>query len=233
MILSNPVKSFLLVLAILTFCFGCRFCQNPANTNTSPGSESFPEDKSDLPFSTREPDVYQARIVVTSGGTQRVTFVARNGAKRRCGYEAWESGTAVWLRTDKDYLLLPEKKIYMEEGPPGEGPAPSAAVDALTVEWLNIRASSKFQDLGAENGLRKFSAKLDESDVSEVLLFIDEASGLPLRQEYYSISGEGRELVYSFEVRDLKLEAGDDLFTIPGDYRKVSTDEFHARRKTK
>jgi hypothetical protein len=232
MILSNRVKSFLLVLVLLTFCFGCRFWQNLANTNTTPGSEHFPEDKSDLPFSTREPDVYQARIVVTAGGQEQVKFVAKNGAKRRCDYDAGEKGTAIWLRTDKDYLLLPDKKIYAEEEDQGGGnPAPSAAVDSLTVERLNNRLASGFEDLGTENGLRKFRAKLDESAVSEVLLFIDEGSGLPMRQEYYSTGGEGRELVYSFEVRDLRLEAGDDLFTIPKDYRKVTLDEFRRQKK--
>lgn len=233
MILSNRVKSFLLVLVLLTFCFGCRFWQNLSNTSTSPGTEHFPEDKSDLPFSTREPDVYQARIVVTTGSYEQVKFVAKNGAKRRCDYEAGES-TAVSLRTDKDYVLLPGKKIYAEEEEQAGGNyVPPAAIESLTVESLTNRLGSKFEDLGTENGLRKFRAKLDESAGSEVLLFIDEASGLPMRQEYYSTSGEGRELVYSYEVRDLKLEAADDLFTIPKDYRKVSIGELRDARKTK
>lgn len=233
MILSNPVKSFLLALAILTFCFGCRFCQNPANTNTSPGSQGFPEDKSDLPFSTREPEVYQARIVVTAGGVERVTFVAKNGKLRRCEYNFGEKDTAVWLMADREYLLLPGKKIYAEQPPPAQDAQLSAGLDSLTVEWLNIRAASKFDDLGTENGLRKFSARLNDSEASEILLFIDEASGLPVRQEFYSISGERRDLLYSLQLQDLRLEAGDELFKIPGDYRKVSIEEFSGARKTR
>jgi hypothetical protein len=233
MILSNRVKSFLLVLVLLTFCFGCRFWQNPANTNTSPGSVAFPEDKSALPFSTREPDIYQARIVVTAGGVQRVTFAAKNGAKRRSEYNFGEKGAAVWLRTDKDYLLNPDKKIFTEQAGPDRNTATSEGLDALTVEWLNIKAVSSFEDLGTENGLKKFSAKLNESDASDVLLFIDEASGLPVKQEYYSINGDQRDLLYSVELQDLRLEAGDDLFTIPKDYRKVSIEEFRAARMTK
>jgi hypothetical protein len=233
MILSNRVNSFLLVLVLLTFCFGCRFWQNLANTNTSPGSEYFPEDKSGLPFNTREPDVYQARIVVASGGTQRITFVAKNGAKHRRDYNFGEKGAAAWVRTDKDYLLLPDKKIFTEQPAPARNAAPSEGLDSLTVEWLNIKAVSKFEDLGTENGLKKFSAKLNESDATEVLLFIDEASGLMVKQEFYSINGDQRDLLYSVELQDLRLEAGDDLFTIPKDYRKVSMDEFRDARKTK
>jgi hypothetical protein len=233
MILSNRVKSFLPVLVLLTFCFGCRFWQNLANTNTSPGSVAFPEDKSALPFSTREPDIYQARIVVTAGGVQRVTFVAKNDQQRRSEYNFGEKGAAVWLRTDKDYLLNPDKKIFTEQAGPIRNTATSEGLDALTVEWLNIKAVSRFEDLGSENGLKKFSAKLNESDASEVLLFIDEASGLPVKQEYYSINGDQRDLLYSIELQDLRLEAGDDLFTIPKDYRKVSIEEFRGARATK
>jgi hypothetical protein len=231
MILSNRVKSFLLVLVLLTFCFGCRFWQNLANTNTSSQSGAFPEDKSDLPFSTREPDVYRARIVVTAGGVQRVTFAAKNYQQRRSEYNFGEKGAAVWLRTDKDYLLIPDKKIFTEQAGPARNTATPEGIDALTVEWLNIKAVSKFRDLGTENGLKKFSAKLNESDASEVLLYIDEASGLPVKQEYYSINGDQRELMYSIELQDLRLEAGDDLFTIPKDYRKVTLEEFRRQEK--
>jgi hypothetical protein len=230
MILSNRVKSFLLVLALLTFCFGCRFWQNLANTNTSSQSGAFPEDKGDLPFSTREPDIYQARIVVTAGGVKRVTLVAKNDQQRRSEYNFGEKGAAVWLRTDKNYLALPDKKIFTEQAPPA-GFTSSEGLDSLTVEWLNIKAVSKFEDLGTENGLRKFSAKLNESDSSEVFIFIDEASGLPVKQEYYSINGGQRDLLYSIELQDLRLEAGDELFTIPKDYRKVSIEEFRRQEK--
>lgn len=233
MILSNPVKSFLLALAILTFCFGCRFWQNPANTNTSPGSEGIPEDKSDLPFSTREPDVYQARIVVTAGGVERVTFVAKNGKLRRCDYNVGEKEAATWLMADREYLLLPGKKIYAEQPLPAQDAPLSAGLDSLTAEWLNIKAVSKFEDLGTENGLRKFSARLNDSDTSEILLFIDEASGLIVRQEFYSIGGERRDLLYSLQLQDLRLEAGEDLFKIPEDYRKVSIDQLPGRGKTR
>jgi hypothetical protein len=160
-----------------------------------------------------------------------VTFVAKNGAKRRTEYNFGEKGAAAWLRTDKDHLLLPDKKIFTEQAGPARNTAASEGLDALTVEWLNIKAVSKFEDLGTENGLKKFSAKLNESEASEVMLFIDEASGLPIKQEYYSINGDQRDLMYSIELQDLRFEAGDDLFTIPKDYRKATLDEFRRQEK--
>lgn len=231
MILSNPVKSFLLALVFLTLCFGCRFWQNADNTNTSPGTGSFAEDKSDLPFQTLEPDIYQAEIVVTALGNQRVTFVAKNGAKRRIEYDFGEKNASVWLQTDKGYLLLPGKKIYAEQGGAGSSAEPSALVDSLTVEWLNIKPGAKFESLGTENKQKKYSAKLNESGASEVILFVDEATNLPVKQEYYSINGEQRELLYLVELRNLRLEAGDELFAIPKDLKKVPADELRKSLK--
>ena len=109
---------------------------------------------------------------------------------------------------------------------PVRNTALSEGLDSLTVEWLNIKSVSTFEELGTENGLKKFSAKLNESDASAALLWIDDASGLAVKQEYYSINGDQRDLLYSVELQDLRLEAGDELFTIPGGYRKVSMAEL-------
>lgn len=230
MILSNPVKYFLLALVFLTFCSGCRFWQNAANTNTSPASGTFTEDKSNLPFATREPDIYQAEIVVTANGEETRTFTARNGAKRRYEYGAGEKGAAVLIKTDKKYLAIPDKKIYAEEAGGAASSSSSAWIEQLTVEWLNVRPDATFLDLGKENGLSKYSVKLNGTDASEIFIYVD-ANGLPVKQEYYSISGEQRDMVYTVELRNLKLEAGDDLFTIPKDLRKVSMDEIRKAMK--
>lgn len=230
MILSNPVKFFLLALVFLTFCSGCRFWQNNTNTNTSPAAGVFSDDKSDLPFTTREPDIYQAEIVVTSGGEETRVFTARNGAKRRYEFEWSEKGTLVSISADKKYLVLPGRKLYSEEASAAGNTSQSAWMEQLTVEWLNLSPGAKFTELGTENGRRKFSAKLDGSDASEIVIFIDD-NGLPVRQEYYSATGDTRDLVYSVELRNLKLEAAADLFTVPKDLRKVSADEIRRAMK--
>jgi hypothetical protein len=233
MILSNPVKSFLLALVSLTLCFGCRFWQDAENTNTSPGGGSFAEDKSDLPFSTREPEIYQAEIVVTAAGTERGTFTARSGAKRRYEYNFGEKTALVWLKTDRNFLLLPDKKIYAEQGTAEDSSSLSALQEQLTTEWLNIKPGAKFESLGTESKLKKYGVKLNESDVSEIVLFVDEANGLPIKQEYYSIAGEQRNLLYSVELRNLKLEAGDELFAVPKDYRQVTVEELRKSLRSK
>jgi outer membrane lipoprotein-sorting protein len=198
-----------------------------------PGGGTFAEDKSDLPFSTQEPEVYQAEIVVTAASVERVTTAARNGARRRYEYDFGEKTAVVWLKTDKSYLLLTDKKMYAEQDL-GEGNSPPPALqEQLTNEWLYVRPGAKFESLGTENKLKKYSARLNESDASEIILFVDEATGLPVKQEYYSVSGDQKDLLYSVELRNLRLEAGDDLFTIPKDYRKVSEDELRKALRSK
>jgi hypothetical protein len=231
MILSNPVKYFLLVLGFLTFCSGCRFCQNTTNTNTSPAPGIFSEDKSDLPFTTREPDIYQAEIVVVSGGEETRVFTARNGTKRRYEYGAGEKNALLLISTDKKYLVLPDKKLYSEEVNAKAFTSPSAWMEQLTTEWLNVRPGAKFAEMGKENGLTKFNARLDGSDTSEIVLFIDD-NGLPVKQEYYSIAGERQDLVYTVELRNLRLEAADELFTVPKDFRKITEEELRKAMKT-
>jgi hypothetical protein len=226
MILSNPVKSFLLALVFLSLASGCRFWQNTEDTNTSPGGQVFTEDNNELPFSTREPEVFQARIAVTSGGIERVSFVAKNGLKRRYDFGAGEKNATVWLRTDREYLLLPGKDIFAEQQAPAGGDTLPGEPESLTAEWLNARTGSDFEAVGIENGTKKFIVKLNGSAASEAVIFIDEVTGLAVRQEFYSINGEQRDLLYSVEMRDVKMEAGDELFAIPKDYRKVTMAEL-------
>lgn len=220
-----------MALVFLTFSTGCRFWQNIANTNSSPGPGVFTEDKSDLPFSTREPDVYQARVVTTAGESERTVFSARNGAKRRYDLNYGEKNPVVWIRADKEYILLPEKKAYTEQIP-GQGESALAAeLESLTVGWLTVKTPAEFASAGAETGIKKYRSKLSGSDASEILLSIDETSGLPVKQEFYRVNGAERVLVYTVELRDLRLEAPDDLFAIPAGYRKVSMQELRKLMK--
>lgn len=230
MILSNPVKFFLLALVFVSFGAGCRFCQNAANTNSSPGGQIFTEDNNDLPFPTREPEVYQAKVVVTAGGTERISLVAKSGSRRRCEFDSGERTRLVWLSTDKEYLLLPDKKIYAEQmSGDGDGPL-TPDLESMTTEWLNSRTWSEFESLGDENGLKKYRSKSSGGAASEAILFIDK-SGLPLKQEFYSVNGEQRDMLYTVELRDLKMEAPDELFAVPGDYRKVPMEELRKAMK--
>lgn len=233
MILSNHLKSFLLVLLILSTLSGCNIWQRLTNSNTSTDKPAFADDRSVLPFETREPEVYQAKTVITTGESTRVMFIAKNGLKRRTEYDQGDKAATILITNEKDYVLFPAKKIYAEQAVPAgaEGSLPEP-LDSLTMEWLNIKAYTDFESLGEENGLKKFRAKMNDSAASEVVIHLD-ANNLPIRQEYFSLNGDQREMLYSVELRDLKMEAPDELFALPPDYKKTTIEEIQQAIKGK
>ncbi len=55
---------------------------------------------------------------------------------------------------------------------------------------------------------------------NETLIWIDEALGIPVRSETMSTSS-GRTSKVTMELKDVKLEVDERLFSWPADYRKV------------
>ena len=76
--------------------------------------------------------------------------------------------------------------------------------------------------------MTKYRASFENS---ESLIFVDENFKIPIRQEFYSIEGEAKTLVYSMELQNLKLIAEEELFAVPKDFRKVSPEEFQKSLK--
>jgi outer membrane lipoprotein-sorting protein len=220
MLLSNPAKFFLVAFWFLLICTSCRFWQNGENKPVPLLSDI----KSDVPFSTTEPLNFQAEIVIIASGTERKIFVARKSELRRIDYDYGQPNQHSVLETDKRYVLALRQKIYAEllkaEGDSGLS-------DPLTEQLLNLRQYAKFEGLGAENNLEKYRIKVGDSDTAEIMIYVDKISGMPVKQEFYSINGEERTLQYSFEMRDLRLEADDVLFQFPSGFRIVPIDEFY------
>ncbi len=74
--------------------------------------------------------------------------------------------------------------------------------------------------------MTKYRAVFGESGKSEVVIWIDEKIGLPVKQEFYSIGGEQKILTFTFEMKNFKPQTDENLFEIPKDFRKVSIKEF-------
>ncbi len=222
MFLSNPAKFFLASILLFFVFAGCRFWQNNQNTSVPLISET----KDEFPFSTKEPEIFQAEIVVTSGDTERKTFIARNGERRRIDYNFGEENQHSVLQTDKEYVISNRKKIYAEILPRSRLSANQTPQNDLTSELLNRRDYAKFEKLGREDNLTRYRVRINESDASEILIYVDETIGIPVKQEFFSVNGEQKTLQYSVEMKNFKLETGDKLFAIPAGFRKVSIDEF-------
>jgi len=224
---SNLTKFFAVPALIFTFFSGCGLWQSKNDSNSSPTSPAVADElKSEIPFTTREPERFEAEIVVRTGGAERRTFIARSGAQRRWDFNYGAPHQITNLQTDKSYLLFPARKIYAENAPTAAAPAPDDWTNFLTTEWLSAKTAASFEKLENDGNLAKYRVRLDESSGSEIVLYLDENSGLPVRQEFFSVSGEQRTLTYSFELQNLKFEPGADLFIVPADFKKVSAEEF-------
>jgi hypothetical protein len=217
MFLSNPVKIFhasWLLPIILTGCSLWRSDPNPTTTLASSPTNEFP-------FSIREPEVFQAEIVIRAGDEERHILVARSSNQRRIDYDVGTDHQRAVLVTDKEYRLSFKRKEYTEQ------PLTSdlSSVDStLTGHLLTTRDYADFEELGRDGPMIRYRAHVNEGPASEVLIFFDQSVGLPVKQEFYSIEGETRTLQYSFELRGFKNEVDDSVFKIEKEFRKVNSE---------
>jgi len=146
-------------------------------------------------------------------------FTARNGEKRRIDYDVGTDNHRAVLITDKEYLLFFKRKVYAERLMSSDA---ASQYEPLTAHLLNTRDYADFEEIGREGSVIEFRARVGESAVSDVSIFFDEAIGLAVKEEFYSIEGDQRTLQYSFELRGFRAEAGPDLFMIPTSFRRES-----------
>jgi hypothetical protein len=232
MFLSKSIKIF--VGCALLFASSCNFWQSAENQNANASSAPFMvnESKFAVPFSSQEPDVYQAEIVLTnySDGekSERRSFTARNSEKLRFDYE--NKISFLQPNENEKFLIHKGKKIYVDNQTISSTSSETGGVikDFLTTEWLNEKRGAVFENLGVENGLTKYLVRLKDAPniYSEILIYIDESLKIPVKQEFYTINDERKILVFSMELQNLKLQTDDKLFELPKDYHKVSSNEF-------
>ncbi len=228
----ESIKFFACFVLLCAAACGFRQTAENQNANVSPALLTREESKSAIPFSSKEPDVYQAEIVLTTYAsgekTERKIFTARRGAKLRCDYENGIS--RLQLSENENFSLNNSKKIYAESQTNSSvsGEKGETIKDFLTAEWLDEKRGAKFENLGAENNLTKYRVKFEDAlnYASENLIYVDASLKIPVRQELYTTNGEQKTLVFSMELRNFKLEADDKLFELPKDFRRVSANEF-------
>lgn len=229
MISTNFIKFLAFFALIFSLFSACRFWQKTTGDVSDSRSSTTEELKSQIPFATKEPDNFKAELAVSANGTQRTTFIARRGAARRYDYNFGAENQVTVLQTDKYFLILPGRKIYAEDSSAAAGNFAAAGdwQDFLTTEWLSAKTEAKFEKLETDGNLTKYRvALLDGKTASEILISVDETLGLPVKQEFYSINGEQKSLTFSVELKNLQLQAEDNLFVVPADFKKVAIEEF-------
>jgi len=229
MLSSNSAKVFFISFLAFTLFSSCRLWQKAENEMPAPTPFVAEEIKSGIPFATKEPENFQAEFVVTTGETEDKTLTARgSGNNRRHDFNYGQKTQVSIVQTadNKIFLLFQDKKIYAENSNNEIIQTAENPFDFLTTEWLNQKADTKFESLGAENDLIKYRVSLGNNQMAESIIWVDENIGLPVKQEFYSISGELRTLNFTFEMKNFKPQADAGLFEVPKDFRKVSIEEF-------
>lgn len=230
----NTIKFFFL-LACTVFFYGCGWRQAANENAATPAPFVAEELKSAAPFQTKEPENYQADLIITTGGIESKIFTARRGTDYRVDYESGENlpTSAVQTGNGKSFLILRSEKIYAETSPLEASAASDLnnSAGASGGEWLNIKAEARFTNLGVENGLTKYRVNLDESLDAETIVFVDENLNLPVRQEFYSFRDGERIRVYAVELRNFRLLVDAGLFEIPANFKRVSLENLRSVRE--
>jgi hypothetical protein len=209
------------------------------NSNTAAGV-------SPTAFATKEPEQYSLTMAVTGQGTannkqgtlpqQNIEF-ARMGTDRRWSLTLPAIGPVVYLeKTGMRYLILPSRNQYVEIAPESLGfqlgnvMTPSAIVERLKprtqyesmgTETVNGRTATKYRFTGAADTRTKAGTVQSES-----YIYLDEATGLPLRADLNFDSTSGGKAQGSIETRDINLSPDAKLFEVPTTFKKMTAEEL-------
>jgi hypothetical protein len=225
MLLSNSAKSFLICGFVLLGICACNWWQG-----SGPGTGGDPAARDRIPFSTAEPETFQCDVVRSEGDHEQRTFYARKGISSR--YDISSSETV--LQTDKGYRLNNEKRIYAEL-PAGDPSAvePDFLAD-MTFSALKQNRNARFEALGNDSGFSKYDVTLEGSDNAKASIYVDEKNGLVMKEEFFSTRGQADESakpIFVFELRNVKMDVDDSVFTIPAGYKKLAWNDYLAAIK--
>ncbi|MGA9996319.1 MAG: hypothetical protein WBP93_12950 [Pyrinomonadaceae bacterium] len=229
--------------------------QNSANSNSSNESADI---SSTPPFSTKEPERYQALMVVTGDMNDQSSqvagaadfnnqqmFIARDGEKRRVDYGLNQGVKLSYLQLPNGlFLALPDEKIYAEIKLGEENSAPNLpmgeAEDFSPDRLLNeSHAGARYEKLGVEDLNGRATTKYRVTTVPaqtgetkgaavETIVWIDEALGMPVKSETTSTRDGASTGKFTMELRNIKQEVDARLFDLPQDYKKVDAKEIYA-----
>jgi len=155
MFLSNLLKFFLLTCLFVPFL---QACSSSAGNENRPVSLNI-ESKSEFPFSTKEPEVYQGDFVVTTAGAEKKWLIARKNERSR--FDRFDGNNLVTtkLRTDKAYEIDHQRKVYIEIAGNLDGDVADLGLDA----FFRGKEYREFDGLGGEGNLKKIKNRRDSS----------------------------------------------------------------------
>lgn len=213
MFLSNRQPLILSTALLMMALAGCSwFKPNVPDSTDTPKIE----DKTNLyPFETREPEIFSGDLFVTGGETETRTSYARRNAKWRFDIYDGAEPTVSRIQSEKLIQLDHPSKTFAEipQGAIGEPPSFVADMNALL---LSSGEHAKFEKTGTAGSIETYSATLPDS--SPVTITYDTSLKMIVKQQFTTSGGSGS----AFELRNVKLEVDDSIFTVPAGYRKIA-----------
>jgi hypothetical protein len=253
---SKRVRAALHIFLLLTFALAGASCKRSGvgNTNgTANSNAAADETASTPPFSTKEPERYQATVVITSSGGQGSPlgglanmlngqkFVARDADKRRFDVEMMGAKVTLLQLPDGYYMLYGPKKLYAEVKP-GEGDAlPQNATSDFSPDKLinSATTGARYEKLGTEDVNGRATTKYrvtakgstgEAKDVTtESIVWVDEILGMPIKTETTSTGSGANNTKVTTELRDISLDVDPKLFVLPADYKKVELKDIQVQ----
>lgn len=222
----KSIKVFVIIFVL--FCSSCGFWRSAENADFN--SIAISDDaKTGVPFESREPETFQTEIVVTTflngESSEKKYFLARSGNKLLTVFSRGEKAENSVLNDGaKTFFINGAAKTFREnQNVSNEVSAQDETLEFLTNEWLSRKTGASFEKLETNNNLTNYRIRLNDSSASEIILTYDESHKMPVKQEFYSISGEQKTLMMTIEMKNFQTPADEKLFVLPQDYKRVET----------
>jgi outer membrane lipoprotein-sorting protein len=234
----RAVKSLLIVVILLGAACSSQRPNSVSNTANELTVSATP------PFSTKEPERYQATRTVTTSLNGNVVVrkvvIHRDGQMRREEYYDPDLPNIIYLTNSTgSFVLDPDERIFSEvsNGTTGPGPAIEDQMESSTDHLTQIDSvQTAYQRVGTESVLGRTATKyrvvVNSSgggavSSSESTIWVDETLGMPIKSETRQANGS----LHTMELGDIKLQVDGGTFTIPEDFQKIDLIELRRRLK--
>ncbi|HYP25320.1 MAG TPA: hypothetical protein VE262_01260 [Blastocatellia bacterium] len=246
----------LVMAAAAFVTFGCSTAPTGTNTNSNTNANLSVNANGNAnanvaaaagaPINVREPEQYSAVFTISGEGeanarqgnaTTQVDF-AKRGADRRMTFNAPPPiGQITYLeRAGQKYLIIPARNQYVELRPEEMGVNLGSLMSPATM-IEQLKARTQYENMGTEtiNGrtavkYRFAGAKDTRTQAGTVqadsFVYVDEATGLPIRSQVNASTTSGATARVVTELRDLQLNPDPALFELPANMKKVTTEEL-------
>lgn len=214
MFLSNPQAAAAGLLIVLLFAVGCSWLNTAAPAPDSPSAIAEPQ--TGLPFEVKEPETYRTDFVTIAGGVESTSRFARKSGNWRIDTFTGDKPNRSIIQSDDLVYVDHASKQYSQ--PPVGGPdAQPEFLSDLTGSLLSRAPRARFEKIGVDGSLERYSVTTDAADGPSTLIF-DTSLGMIVRHEFQ----DG----FAIEMRNFNLEVDDATFIVPVGYRKVPWNVF-------